>query len=46
MSNKTLAILGATGSVGQQALDVARKRNYKVDAVSCNSDIKSIEAAV
>lgn len=32
--NKTIAILGATGSVGQQALDVASARGYKVDYIS------------
>ena len=32
--NKTIAILGATGSVGQQALDVARVRGYRVDYIS------------
>ena len=26
---KTIAVLGATGSVGAQALDVASKRGYK-----------------
>ena len=46
MGERILAVLGATGSVGQQALDVARKQNYKVDAVSCNSDIGKIEDAV
>lgn len=46
MGEKILAVLGATGSVGQQALDVARKQKYKVDAVSCNSDIGKIEDAV
>lgn len=32
--NKAIAILGATGSVGQQALDVARARGYRVDYIS------------
>ena len=32
--NKTIAVLGATGSVGQQALDVARARGYKIDFIS------------
>ena len=36
--NKTIAVLGATGSVGTQALDVARVRNYKVDLVSANAN--------
>ena len=35
---KTVAILGATGSVGTQALDVARARGYKVDLISANTN--------
>ena len=31
---KTIAVLGATGSVGMQALDVARTRGYKIDFIS------------
>ena len=33
---KTVAILGATGSVGLQALDVAEKRGFRVDFISAN----------
>ncbi len=36
---KTIAILGATGSVGMQAVDVAEKRGYAVDFISANSDV-------
>lgn len=32
--SKTIAVLGATGSVGSQALDVARARGYKIDFIS------------
>ena len=32
--NKTVAILGATGSVGLQALDVAREAKYNIDFIS------------
>ncbi len=42
--SKTVAILGATGSVGRQALDVARARGYKVDFISAGSDAVSLEA--
>ncbi len=31
---KTIAVLGATGSVGRQALDVAMSRGYRVDYMS------------
>ena len=40
---KTIAILGATGSVGTQALDVARSRGYKVDFMTANRDAASME---
>ena len=42
---KNIAILGATGSVGTQALDVARARGYKVDFLTANSDFVSAEKA-
>ena len=40
---KTVAILGATGSVGRQALDVARARGYNVDFICAGSDAASLE---
>lgn len=43
---KTISVLGATGSVGMQALDVARSRNYRVDYISANRDVAAMEAAV
>ena len=42
---KTISVLGATGSVGQQALDVARSRGYRVDYISANSDVCTMEGA-
>ncbi len=44
--NKTLAVLGATGSVGLQALDVAKKHGITVRAISCNRSIEKAEKAV
>ncbi len=41
---KTIAVLGATGSVGAQALDVAEKRGFDVDFISANQSIKEAEA--
>ena len=41
---KTVAVLGATGSVGTQALDVALKRGYRVDLITANTDVVSCEA--
>ena len=46
MERKTVAILGATGSVGAQALDVARARNYRVDLLVANTDAVAMERAV
>lgn len=40
---KKIIVLGATGSVGTQALDVARKENYTVTALSANRDADSVE---
>ncbi len=42
---KRVSILGATGSVGQQALDVVRSRGYGVDLLSANRDVAAMEAA-
>ncbi len=42
---KKIAILGATGSVGTQAQDVALIRGYEVDFLSSNSDVSNTEAA-
>ena len=42
---KTIAVLGATGSVGMQALDVARERKMRVDMLSARRDVLSLEAA-
>ena len=40
---KTISVLGATGSVGKQALDVARERGFLVDFLSANRDAVSLE---
>lgn len=40
---KTISVLGATGSVGRQALDVARERAYKVDFLCAGSDADGME---
>lgn len=42
--NKTLVILGSTGSIGEQALDVARKNNYTVLAIAAGKSIDKLEA--
>ncbi len=40
---KRIAILGATGSVGTQGLDVCRAMGYKVTAVTGNTNVDKIE---
>ena len=40
---KTVSVLGATGSVGRQALDVARARGYRVDLLTAGRDSASLE---
>ena len=40
---KTISVLGATGSVGRQALDVARERGYIVDFLCADRDAVSME---
>lgn len=38
-----IAVLGATGSVGTQALDVARQRGYRVDMISAHRSVEDME---
>ena len=42
-SQKTVAVLGSTGSVGEQALDVADKHGMRVSAISANNNFKRAE---
>ena len=43
---KNLSLLGSTGSIGTQSLDVARKRGYRVRALSAFSNVKKIEEQI
>ncbi len=43
---KNISILGSTGSIGVQALDVAEKHNYTVTALTANSDYKKLESQI
>ncbi len=38
-----MIVLGSTGSVGQQAMDVARQLNICVNAISANKDVNTVE---
>ncbi len=47
MANKpSMIILGSTGSVGEQAIDVANKFGVGVDAVSAHRNVKRVEEQV
>lgn len=41
--SKRIAVLGATGSVGTQALDVAQSRGYGVDLLTAHRDTSAME---
>lgn len=43
---KSLSILGSTGSIGTQSLDVARLRGYTVEALTAYSDVARMEAQI
>ena len=42
--SKTLIILGSTGSIGEQTLDVARKNGYKIKGLAAGKNIERLEA--
>ena len=41
-----LSILGSTGSIGTQAIDVAQKLNIRVSAITANSNVKLMEEQI
>lgn len=45
-SSMSIGVLGSTGSVGVQALDVVRAHNIKLDCISANKDVQKIEAQI
>lgn len=40
---KKISLLGSTGSIGVQSLDVCEKSGYEVVALTANTDVKSVE---
>ena len=42
--SKTISILGATGSIGRQTLDVAEQLGLRVAAITANSNAERLEA--
>lgn len=43
---KSMTLLGSTGSIGTQSLDVARQHGIRVKAISCRLDIKKAEEQI
>ena len=43
MMNKTVSILGSTGSIGTQSLDVCEKHGIKVTALAAHSSVDTLE---
>ena len=43
IQNKRMMILGTTGSVGEQAVDVARANKVELTGISANSNVKRTE---
>jgi len=43
---KTISILGSTGSIGTQALEVARLRGYRVEALAAGGNLDLLEGQV
>lgn len=43
---KTIAILGSTGSIGTQALDVAAFKGWRVDALAAGSNVRLAEQQI
>ena len=37
--HKKISILGSTGSIGKQTLEVVRELNLSVEALTCNSNV-------
>lgn len=43
MSDKIISVLGSTGSIGEQALDVARLHGYRINALTAARNVDIIE---
>ena len=43
---ENLTILGSTGSIGTQSLDVARKHNIKISSLTANSNVELMEKQI
>lgn len=43
---KTLSVLGSTGSIGRQTLDIAERKNIKVEFLALGKDVKTAEEQI
>ncbi|MBR3753814.1 MAG: 1-deoxy-D-xylulose-5-phosphate reductoisomerase [Clostridia bacterium] len=43
MSDKIISVLGSTGSIGEQALDVARLHGYRINALTAARNVHIVE---
>ena len=39
---ETISLIGSTGSIGEQTLDVCRKHNIKIKALAAGSSVKRL----
>lgn len=46
LAKKTISVLGSSGSVGRQALDIARKQNIKVYGITASTSIDLLEEQI
>lgn len=46
LSNKTISVLGSSGSVGRQALDVAKKHNIRVYGITASTSVDLVEKQI
>ena len=44
--NKTVSILGSTGSIGTQSLEVCEKHGLKVAALAAHSSVEALEQQI
>lgn len=46
MEKRSLVLLGSTGSIGRQTLDVAEKAGYRPDVLAAHSNVQALEAQI
>jgi 1-deoxy-D-xylulose-5-phosphate reductoisomerase len=46
LQKKTVSIIGSTGSIGTQALEVVRMLGYKVSSLAAGKNINALESQI